>query len=92
MTTKNPTSVEEKLDAALAAIETLKETAGELTSKVNSLEEMVKESNEILVAFSQSYYWTPEWQAKEAQAEEEARLGLGKVYEDVEELIEDLNK
>ena len=87
MTTKNPTSLEEKLDAALAAIETLKETAGELTSKVNSLEEMVKESNEILVAFSQSYYWTPEWQAKEAQAEEEERLGHRQtVYEDVEEL------
>ncbi len=92
MTTKNPTSVQEKLDAALAAIETLQETVSELTSKVNSLEEMVKESNDILVAFSQSYYWTPEWQAKEAKADEEARLGLGKVYEDVEDFIREMNQ
>ena len=92
MTTKNPTSVQEKLDAALAAIETLQETVGELTSKVSSLEEMVKESNDILVAFSQSYYWTPEWQAKEAKANEDLRLGRFKQYEDVEDFIREKNQ
>lgn len=92
MATKNPTSVEAKLDASLAEIDDLKKQLKGLTDKVEAMEEMVKESNEILVAFSQSYYWTPEWQEKEARAEEQSRLGLGKVYDNVEELIEDLNK
>ena len=92
MATKNPTTIEQKLDSVLAEVEDLKSQVRNLTEKVESIEELAKESNEILVAFSQSYYWTPEWQAKEARAEEQARLGLGKVYEDVEELIQDLNQ
>ena len=52
---------------------------------------MVKESNDILVAFSQSYYWTPEWQAKEERADEDDRLGRFKKYDDVEEFIREMN-
>lgn len=92
MTTKNPTSMEEKVDSALAQLDELKNQVKGLADKINTIEEMVKESNEILVAFSQSYYWTPEWQEKEAQADEQARQGLGKIYDDVEELIRDLNQ
>ena len=92
MTTTSKLTTDEKLDAALAEIVTLKNTVQELTGKVKTLEELATASHEILVAFSQSYYWTPEWQAKEARADEQARLGLGKVYDDVEELIRDLNQ
>lgn len=92
MTTKNPTSAEEKLDAALVELHNLNETVNELKEKVITLENLVTCSHDILIAFSQSYYWTPEWQAKEKRADEEARLGLGKVYDDVEELIKDLNQ
>ena len=51
MTTKNPTPLAEKLDATLAEIQTLTKTVEQLTEKVKGLEEMVKESNDILVAF-----------------------------------------
>ncbi len=91
MTTKNPTPLAEKLDATLAEIQTLTKTVEQLTEKVKGLEEMVKESNDILVAFSQSYYWTPEWQAKEERADEDDRLGRFKKYDDVEEFIREMN-
>ena len=92
MTTKNSTSTDEKLDEALQEIRALRKTVEDLSKRLDDLEEPVKESHEILIAFSQSYYWTPEWQAMESRADEQARLGLGKVYDDVEELIEDLKK
>ena len=92
MTTKNTTSLEVKLDAALAEFDDLKKQLKGLTDKVEAMEEMVKESNEILVAFSQSYYWTPEWQEKEARAEEDLREGRYKQYDDVEEFIREMNK
>lgn len=91
MTTKNPTSLEVKLDAALSEIEELKKQLKCLTDKAEAMEEMVKESNEILVAFSQSYYWTPEWQEKEARAEEDLREGRYRQYDDVEEFIKEMN-
>ncbi len=92
MTTKNPTSQKEKLDSALAELGDLKKQVDGLADKLQAMEEMVKESNEILVAFSQSYYWTPEWQAKEARAEEDLRLGRFKTYDDVEEFIKEMNQ
>jgi hypothetical protein len=92
MTTKNPNTVEEKLDAVLQEIEALRKASEGLAVRVENLEGLVVESHKILLAFSQSYYWTPEWQEMEARADEEARLGLGKVYESVEDLIKDLNK
>ncbi len=92
MTTKNPNTVEEKLDAVLQEIEALRKASEGLAVRVENLEGLVVESHKILLAFSQSYYWTPEWQEMEARADEAARLGLGKVYESVEDLIKDLNK
>lgn len=92
MTTKNPTTLEEKLDSVLAEVDDLKSQVRNLTEKLESIEEIAKESNEILVAFSQSYYWTPEWQKKEARAEEDLREGRYKQYDDVEEFIREMNQ
>ena len=92
MTTKNPASQKEKLDTALAELADLKNQVKGLTDKLEAMEEMVKESNEILVAFSQSYYWTPQWQAMEAQAEEDLRAGRFKQYDDVEDFIREMKQ
>ncbi len=92
MTTKNPTSLEVKLDAALSEFDDLKRQLKSLAEKVEAIEEMVKESNEILVAFSQSYYWTQEWQEKEARAEEDLREGRYTQYDDVEEFIKEMKQ
>ncbi len=82
------------MDAVLQEIEALRKASEGLAVRVENLEGLVVESHKILLAFSQSYYWTPEWQEMEARADEAARLGLGlgKVYESVEDLIKDLNK
>ena len=92
MTTKKPSSLEEKVDAALSALDDLKNQVKCLTDKVEAMEEMVRESNEILVAFSQSYYWTPEWQAREEKADEDLREGRYKQYDDVEDFIREMNQ
>ena len=92
MTSTSKRTTDEKLDEALQEIKALKKTVEELSKRLDGLEEPVKESHAILIAFSQSYYWTPEWQAKEKRADEEARLGLGKVYDDVEEFIKEMNQ
>ncbi|MDE2938773.1 MAG: hypothetical protein OXR67_07605 [Chloroflexota bacterium] len=63
----------------------------ELTDQVRALEELVAESHKVILAFSQSYYWTPEWQAKEQRADEDERLGRFKQYDDVEEFIREMN-
>lgn len=62
----------------------------ELTDKVRELEELAAESHKIILAFSQSYYWTPEWQAKEERADEDEQLGRFKQYDDVEEFIREM--
>ena len=91
MTTKNPITVEEKLDAALLEIKALRETGEVLVGKVQKLEKLVEDTYEIILAFSQSYYWTPEWQGMEARADEDRRLGRFKRYDDVEEFIREMN-
>ena len=91
MTTKNPITVEEKLDAALLEIKALRETGEVLAGKVQKLEKLVEDTYEIILAFSQSYYWTPEWQGMEASADEDRRLGRFKRYDDVEEFIREMN-
>ena len=41
----------------------------------------------------QAWFWTPEWQAGEREAEEDIREGrVSEPYDDVEELIEDLRQ
>lgn len=40
----------------------------------------------------QEYFYTKEWQAKEAEADKSIAKGVvSKVYDDVDELIKDLN-
>lgn len=39
----------------------------------------------------QAYFWTPEWQEGESEAEEDIRRGRVKDYSSVEELIRDLD-
>jgi len=39
---------------------------------------------------SQAYFWSEEWQAAEREAEEDIRAGRVQVFEDVEELLADL--
>jgi len=40
----------------------------------------------------QWWFWTPEWQAGERQADLEIKAGLGKTYESADDLIADLKK
>lgn len=41
---------------------------------------------------SQWWFWTPEWQAGEKQADLEMKAGLGKTYDNADDLIADLKK
>ena len=43
-----------------------------------------------LVDPSQAYFWTPEWQAGEREAEEDIRRGRVKAFKNVKELLKDL--
>lgn len=40
----------------------------------------------------QWWFWTPEWQAGEKQADLEIKAGLGKTYDNANDLIADLKK
>ncbi len=40
----------------------------------------------------QWWFWTPEWQAGERQADLEIKAGLGKTYDNADDLIADLKK
>ncbi|MDE2684565.1 MAG: hypothetical protein OXI54_10525 [Chloroflexota bacterium] len=88
----NQTPVTENVESARSEIQALHQTVNELSDKVQVLEELVAEAHQVLTAFSQSYYWTPEWQAKEERADEDDRLGRSRQYESVEDLIADLNE
>ena len=81
-----------QLASARNQIDSLRQTVDHLTDKIQALEGVVRESHRVLLALSQSYYWTPEWQAKEDRADEDAKLGRSRQYESVEELITDLNQ
>ena len=63
-----------------------------LSDKVQSIERLLEDMNKMMLAMSQSYYWTPEWQAREERADADAALGRSKQYDCVEEMIADLNK
>lgn len=39
---------------------------------------------------SQEYYWTKEWQEKEREVDEEVKAGREKIFDNVDDLIEDL--
>lgn len=45
-----------------------------------------------LVDKSQAYFWTPEWQAAEAQAEADIRAGRVKRFASAAELFKDLDE
>ena len=39
----------------------------------------------------QSYFWTPEWQAAEREAEADIAAGRYKTFDTIDELLEDLH-
>mgnify|MGYP000134401135 CR=1 FL=1 len=45
-----------------------------------------------LVDKKDAWYWSKEWQAKELEADEDIKAGRVKHFDDVEELIKDLNR
>ena len=45
-----------------------------------------------LIDKSQAWFWTKEWQEAERQADEDIAAGRVKEFDDVEELIKDLNQ
>ena len=55
------------------------------------LEEIAQDTHRLVLMMSQSYYWTPEWQAKERRADEDEALGRSKVFESADDLIAELN-
>lgn len=78
--------------AALREVKALRKTVEELSGRVESLEELAKESHKVILALSQAYYWTAEWQAKEERADEDDALGRAKRYESVAALLQELNR
>lgn len=63
-----------------------------LDKRVHKLETLLERVYDLALATSQAYYWTPEWQARERRADEDARLGRSTLYSSAEELIKDLNR
>ncbi|MFH1563769.1 MAG: AbrB/MazE/SpoVT family DNA-binding domain-containing protein [Nitrospirota bacterium] len=43
------------------------------------------------ISNDQSWFWTPEWQAKEREADEAIARGEVKEFDNVEDLLKDLN-
>ena len=62
-----------------------------LDKRIQKLQTLLEQIHALVLSGSQAYYWTPEWQAKEQRADEDARLGRSKQYSSVEELIRELN-
>ncbi|MBI2020114.1 hypothetical protein HYS94_01720 [Candidatus Daviesbacteria bacterium] len=58
--------------------------------KLTKLQATLESVHQIILTISQSYYWTPEWQAKEKRADEDARAGRSKQFKSAEELIREL--
>ena len=59
-----------------------------LNVKVAELQSAVEQQTKLLLAISQAYYWTPEWQEKERRAEAELQAGGGQVFDSAEALIQ----
>lgn len=78
--------------AALREVKALRKTVQKLSGRVESLEELARESHKVILALSQAYYWTDEWQAKEERADEDDALGRAKRYESVAALLQELNR
>ncbi|QSQ07925.1 hypothetical protein H0A61_00244 [Koleobacter methoxysyntrophicus] len=62
----------------------------------DSLNIVVKNSKIIIepvvpVPKDQAWFWSPEWQKNEKEADEDIKAGRVKSFDSVEELIEDLN-
>ena len=68
----------------------LKREINVLNTKVSQLQRLIREQQKLLLAFSQSYYWTTEWQEREHRAETQLREGEGTAYETAEDLIKHL--
>ncbi|THV35788.1 AbrB/MazE/SpoVT family DNA-binding domain-containing protein [Glycomyces buryatensis] len=45
-----------------------------------------------MVSADQRWFWTPEWQAGEREADEQIAAGGGKVFHDLDEMFEYLNR
>jgi AbrB family looped-hinge helix DNA binding protein len=45
----------------------------------------------ITVPRDQAWFWTPEWQEKEKEADEDIRKGRYQEFEDVEDLLKDIH-
>lgn len=82
---------EEQLAGLLQVIQDLQRTLSSLDKRVQKMETLLEQTFALALAESQAYYWTPEWQAKERRADEDARLGRSKKHASVEELIQELN-
>lgn len=82
---------EEQLAILLQVIQILQRTLSGLDKRVQKMETLLEQTFALALAESQAYYWTPDWQAKERRADEDARLGRSKKHVSVEELIQELN-
>ena len=78
--------------ARLEADAALQTTVQKLVERVQNVERLLEDTNRMMLVMSQSYYWTPGWQAREERADADAELGRSKQYNSVEEIIADLNK
>jgi hypothetical protein len=73
-------------------LQDLQNTVDALAGRMQALEALMEATHSLVLTMSQSYYWTPEWQAKEERADEDDILGRSKQYESVDELIRELNE
>ena len=72
-------------------IEEVSKDLRSLKVKINRIEREMAKQTKLLMALSQAYYWSAEWQAKEQRAERELEEELGTGFASPDELIEFLH-
>lgn len=75
-----------------SVVPTLQAMGGLWQSLVKELRSKTKVKVNRLIDPDQWWFWTPEWQAGEKQADLEIEAGLGKTYDDTDDLVSDLKK
>ena len=87
-----PVASEDSSSMVWNELMTLQMTVGVLAQRLQIVEELLGEVHKMMLSLSQSYYWTPDWQAKEERADEDAAAGRSRRFESVDDLIRDLNE
>lgn len=61
-----------------------------ISDRLCVLEEKVEAIYQMFLSWSQSYYWTPEWQEREQRADKQLEQGEYQTFESLEALLDEL--